>query len=79
MTPKMTDDLALEAAILRASCDSDSEAARHLGIARSTFQNRLKRAAERGLIPPGRETMPGYRIEQLTETPNGVYIKQRKE
>ena len=78
-TPKLTDDLALEAAIMRADCDSDSEAAHRLGIARSTFQNRMKRAAERGLVAPGRETMPGYRIEQLTQTPNGTYIKQRKE
>lgn len=75
----LTDDTALEAAILRASCDSDSEAARHLGIARSTFQNRIKRAAERGLIAPGTETMPGYRIDSLTTTPNGTYVKQRKE
>lgn len=78
-TPTLTDDLALEAAILRASCASDTEAARHLGIARSTFQNRLKRAAERGLVAPGTETMPGYRIDSLTTTPNGTYVKQRKE
>jgi hypothetical protein len=64
---------------MRASCDSDSEAASRLGIARSTFQNRMKRAAERGLVAPGVETMPGYRIDALTTTPNGTYIKQRKE
>ncbi|MFC3206904.1 oxidoreductase [Aquamicrobium soli] len=75
----MTDDTALEAAIMRAACDSDSEAASRLGIARSTFQNRMRRAAERGLVAPGVETMPGYRIDALTTTPNGTYIKQRKE
>lgn len=64
---------------MRASCDSDSEAARRMGLARSSFQNRMKRAAERGLVKPGVETMPGYRIDALTTTPNGTYIKQRKE
>lgn len=78
-TKPLTDDIALEAALMRATCNSDSEAARHLGVARSTFQNRLKRAAERGLIAPGTETMPGYRIESLTSTPSGTYVKQRKE
>lgn len=79
MANEMSNDLALEAAMMRADCDSDSEAAHRLGIARSTFQNRMKRAAERGLVAPGVETMPGYRIDALTTTPNGTYIKQRKE
>lgn len=78
-TPPLSDDLALEAVIMREACDSDTEAATRLGIARSTFQNRMKRAAERGLVRPGVETMPGYRIDALTTTPNGTYIKQRKE
>lgn len=78
-TPPLSDDLALEAVLMRASCDSDSEAAARLGLARSTFQNRLRKAAERGLVKPGVETMPGYRIDALTTTPNGTYIKQRKE
>lgn len=63
MANEMTDDLALEAAIMRADCDSDSEAAYRLGIARSTFQNRMKRAAERGLLPTD-PVMPGFRISQ---------------
>jgi len=75
----MSNDLALEAAIMRAACANDTEAAHRLGIARSTFQNRMKRAAERGLVAPGVETLPGYRIDALTTTPNGTYIKQRKE
>ncbi|MFU0504096.1 oxidoreductase [Pseudaminobacter sp. NGMCC 1.201702] len=79
MKPQISNDLALEAAIMRAACDSDSEAAARLGIARSTFQNRLRRAAERGLVAPGRETMPGYVIKSLTEAPTGTYIKQQKE
>lgn len=78
-TPPLTDDRAVEAAIAYAACGNNaSEAARTLGLHRATFQNRLKRAAERGLLS-GAETLPGYRIESLTETPNGTYVKQRKE
>ena len=70
--PPLTDDLAVEAAITYRACgDNLSEAARTLGLARQTFQNRLKRAAERGLLGP-QETLPGYRIESLTQTPNGT-------
>ncbi|MCG7507039.1 helix-turn-helix domain-containing protein [Mesorhizobium retamae] len=69
----------MEAVLMRASCDSDREAARRLGCAYSTLQNRLKRAAERGLVKPGTETMPGYVIKSLTETPRGTFTKQVKE
>lgn len=78
-TPPLTDDRAVEAAIAYAACGNNAtEAARTLGIPRATFQNRLKRAAERGLLGP-QETLPGYRIDSLTTTPNGTYVKQRKE
>lgn len=63
---------------MRASCDSDSEAAARLGIARSTFQNTMKRAAERGLVPPGVETMPGYVIKSLAKKEGDAWIKQVK-
>jgi len=76
----MTDDLAMEAALMRAACNSDSEAASRLGIARSTFQNRLRKAAERGLVKPGVETMPGYVIKELSKkTDDGTWIRQAKE
>lgn len=77
---QLTDEQIMEAVLMRASCHSDREAARRLGCAYSTYQNRIKRGAERGLIKPGEETMPGYVIKSLTVTPNGgKFIKQAKE
>lgn len=78
-TPKLTDEQAMEAAIAYATCGTKSGAAATLGLKRQTFNSRLKVAAERGLVAPGVETLPGYRIDALTTTPNGTYIKQRKE
>ncbi len=62
----------------RAANDNKSEAARTLGLPRNTFCNHLKRAAERGLLGP-QETLPGYAIRQITDTPTGQYVQQRKE
>lgn len=77
---QLTDEQIMEAVLMRASCHSDREAARRLGCAYSTYQNRIKRGAERGLIRPGEETMPGYVIKSLTVTPNGgKFIRQTKE
>ncbi|OAM73050.1 oxidoreductase [Devosia elaeis] len=77
--PSLSDDLALEAALTYRACnDNQSEAARTLGLPRKTFANRLRRAAERGLLGP-QETLPGYAIRQITDTPQGQYIQQRKE
>lgn len=77
--PGLTDELALEAAIAYRACNDDkSSAARTLGIPRATFTNRLRRAAERGLLGP-QETLPGFAIRQVTDTPNGQYVQQRKE
>lgn len=78
-TPPLSDDLLVEAAIAYRACgDNKSEAARTLGIPRPTFQNRLLRAAERGLLGAA-ETLPGFAIRQITDTPNGQYVQQRKE
>jgi hypothetical protein len=77
--PPLTDDRAVEAAIAYAACGNNAtEAARTLGLARGTFQNRLRKAAERGLLGP-KETLPGYVIKSLTETPSGTYTRQVKE
>lgn len=78
MTPHLTEEQIMEAVLMRASCDSDAEAARRLGIARSTFQNRMRRAAERGLVAPGVETMPGYVIKSLAKKEGDAWIKQTK-
>lgn len=78
MTPKLTDEQVMDAVLMRAACHSDSEAASRLGIARSTFQNRMKRAAERGLVAPGVETMPGFVIKSLAKKEGDAWIKQTK-
>jgi transposase-like protein len=78
-TPSIPDETLIETvASYRAHGDNQSAAARSLGIARETLQNRLRRAAERGLMGT-RETLPGYAIRQITDTPQGQYIQQRKE
>lgn len=78
-TKPLTDEHAQEAVDAVASFQSQTAAAAFLNIPRGTLQHRLRVAAERGLVAPGTKTMPGYRIDSLTETPNGTYIKQRKE
>lgn len=77
--PRLSDEHAIEAAIAYRACgENKAEAARTLGLPRQTFQNRLMRAAERGLLSAA-ETLPGYSIRQITDTPNGQYVQQRKE
>src|SRR5690606_5297774 len=78
-TPPIPHETLIETvASYRAHGDNQSAAARSLGIARETLQNRLRRAAERGLMGT-QETLPGYAIRQITDTPQGQYIQQRKE
>lgn len=77
--PPLTDEQAMEAVLaFRAHNDSPTAAAASLGLPRSTFSSRLKRAAERGLMGPV-EALPGFAIRQVTDTPNGKYVQQRKE
>lgn len=77
--PPLTDDQATEAVLaFRAHNDSATAAAKSLGLPRTTFSSRLKRAAERGLMGPV-EALPGFAIRQVTDTPNGKYVQQRKE
>lgn len=78
-TNPLADDILVEAALAyRAHNDNKTHAAASLGIPRGTFVNRLERAAERGLLGP-QETLPGFAITQVTDTPNGQYVRQRKE
>ncbi|UXN70872.1 hypothetical protein N8A98_06710 [Devosia neptuniae] len=62
----------------RANFDNQSAAAAELGIARQTLQNRLRHAAERGLMGP-QETLPGYAIKSIaSKADDGSWIKQTK-
>lgn len=78
MTQPIPDDILKEAVDVRAMCDNDSQAADFLHIARSTFQNRMKRAAERGLCG-AKPVLPGFAIRQITsKSEDGTIIQQRK-
>ena len=76
-TPPIPEETLIETvASYRAHGDNQSAAARSLGIARETLQNRLRRAAERGLMG-SKETLPGFRIAKLTTTPQGEIVQQK--
>jgi hypothetical protein len=54
--------------------------ASELDLARSTIQNRLRKAAKRGFLLDHPPAMPGFQISQVTTTPNGgKFIQQELE
>lgn len=76
--PKLTDEQMAEAVAALGEHGSQVAAASALGIARSSFQNRLARAAERGLLGTN-PVLPGFRISQISNTPHGDFIQQKPE
>lgn len=58
-----------------ASEGSQRAAARLLGVDPKTVRDRLKRAAERGMLGP-EETLPGYHLASVSEQIGGKWIKQ---
>jgi hypothetical protein len=64
-TPKLSDELAQEAADAFDALRNKTEAALLLGIPRNTFNDRLKIAAERGMCGT-KPVLPGFRISQTT-------------
>jgi len=77
LTPPIPDDILKEAVDTRAMCDNDTQAADFLHIARSTFQNRMKRAAERGLCGT-KPVLPGFAIKSIASKEGDAWIKQVK-
>lgn len=67
-TPPMSDEKCLEAVQALQEHGSQSAAANALGIARTTFQDRLRMAARRGIAPGHWEsgTAPGFSIGKVT-------------
>ncbi|RWX28481.1 oxidoreductase [Rhizobium leguminosarum] len=55
-----------------------TQAADLLRLPRNTYCSRLKIAAERGMLPTA-PVMPGFRISQVTSTPNGDFVQQKPE
>lgn len=77
--PPIPDEvLAATVAAYLANDKNQSATALALGIARQTLQNRVRRAAERGLLGT-KPVLPGFRISQTTSTPNGDFIQQKPE
>lgn len=76
--PSLTDEQIDEAVVALKEHGNQSAAAAALGLARSSLQNRLRRAAERGLLGT-KPVLPGFRISQVTSTPNGDFVQQKPE
>lgn len=77
-TPHLSDELAKEAADAFIALGEKTAAAELLRLPRTTFNSRLKIAAERGMLGT-KPVLPGFRIAQVSNTPNGDFIKQRRE
>lgn len=76
----LSDELAREAAdAYRAAGCVTAHAARALNIPTQTMQNRLKRAAERGMLLDVPAAMPGFTVSKVTDTPKGQSVEQRPE
>ncbi|MGM4911407.1 oxidoreductase [Rhizobium sp. 768_B6_N1_8] len=77
-TPPLSDELAKEAADAFIALGNKSQAAELLGLPRNTYCSRLKAAAERGMLGT-KPVLPGFRISQVTSTPNGDFVQQKPE
>ena len=79
-TPRLSDELAKEAVAAYLAHDKKkAAAARSLGLVLNTFDSRLKVASERGMMLDHPPAMPGFRISQVTNGPNGQSIQQKPE
>jgi hypothetical protein len=77
-TPRLSDELAQEAADAFISLGSKTAAALLLRIPRNTFNDRLKIAAERGLLGT-KPVLPGFAIKSIaSKTEDGAWVKQTK-
>jgi hypothetical protein len=79
-SPPCTDEQLREAVEAVKIYGSQVAAAPHLGLSRGGLQQRLRTAAARGLMLDHTPAMPGFRISQVTDTPNGgKFIQQKPE
>jgi len=77
-TPPLTDELAQEAVAAFLATNNKTVAAASLGLPRQTFNTRLNIAAQRGMLGT-KPVLPGFRISQVTTTPNGDFVQQKPE
>lgn len=75
--PTLTDEQIAEAVAALQQHGSQNAAAAALGLARSSFQNRLRRAAERGLMGT-KPVLPGFAIKSIASKQGDAWIKQTK-
>jgi hypothetical protein len=79
-SPPVPDDELKQAVEMLKTCGNNKlEAARQLGFTRGKFDNRLRAAALRGFMLDHPPAMPGFRISQVTDSPNGKFIQQKPE
>ena len=78
-TPPLSDEVLQEAVDALKLHGRKHLACKALGINDSTFDHRLKLAARRGMMLDHPPAMPGFRISQVTEGPNGKSIQQKPE
>lgn len=81
-SPPLTDEQLIEAVTIAKEHGTGLKAARLAGLTSgTTFKNRLRMAAERGLMgPPGVEVLPGFAIKSIaTPQYDGSWVKQVKE
>lgn len=77
-TPKLTDEQLNEAVAALAEHGTQKAAALAMGLARSSFQARLERAAERGLMGT-KPVLPGFAIKSVaSKDADGAWVKQTK-
>jgi hypothetical protein len=78
-TPPLTDELAGEAVAALKQHGTKGGAARALGLDPKTYRNRLKIAAQRGMMLDVAPAMPGFRVSRVNEGPNGRSVEQKPE
>jgi succinate dehydrogenase flavin-adding protein (antitoxin of CptAB toxin-antitoxin module) len=76
--PELTDEILTETVETFRAHRKKAKAARKLGISRQTLDNRLLRAAERGLLGTD-PVLPGYLIKSIaSRAEDGAWVKQVK-
>jgi len=78
-TKPLSDEVLIQAVSANAALESKEAAAASLGLSTQALTERLRRAAERGLMLSSAPAMPGYRISQVTDGPSGRSVQQRPE
>ncbi len=77
-TPPLSDEKLVATATAYKNTNSVQETADALNISWNACKNRLKRAAERGLLGTGDPVLPGYAIKSVSQKQGNAWVKQTK-